>query len=361
MWPPRYLAAPMKAAHLRRTGLSFLASVSVIATMNAQLAGPESVEYDPVGDRYFVSNTQSGMIKVLDQVGTITDFATVSPAPYGLEIMDGVLYACSGGRVKGYDLDDASMVFDRDLNGTFLNGITTDGAFLYVTDFSAGRIYKVDPAANAHSTLVAATQGTPNGIVHRPGTDELLVAYWGSNAHVRSFDRNTGAPLADVGTSLTNIDGIAIDCLGRVLLASWSPDRITAFNWGAGSPNFTDLLVTGLNNPADIDFDEVGHRVCIPNTATDTVVLWPINDCPLEVPEGRTYTARVHPNPTDGLVRFDPPFTTAEPFLVVDAQGRIQAMGTLRPLATLDLGALPAGPYVILFSRAAQQVRVMKR
>ena len=69
---------------------------------HAQYQGPESVEYDPVGDRYFVSNTQSNTIKVRDQAGVVTDFVSgMASAPYGLEILGDVLYACTGGGVRG--------------------------------------------------------------------------------------------------------------------------------------------------------------------------------------------------------------------------------------------------------------------
>src|SRR5262245_58624544 len=72
----------------------------------AQYAGPESVEYDAANDRYLVSNTDDGTVKQRDQAGTVTPFATVSPAPYGLEIMGDTVFACSGGSVKGYLLSD---------------------------------------------------------------------------------------------------------------------------------------------------------------------------------------------------------------------------------------------------------------
>ena len=135
----------MKGPTSRLVLLAAVACLVVQDPASAQLSNPESVEYDPVGDRYFISNTGSNSIKQRDQAGTITDLAAVTPAPYGLEIMGDVLYACSGGSIKGYDLDDGSLAFSRNLGGTFLNGITTDGEFLYVTDFGAGRIYKVDP------------------------------------------------------------------------------------------------------------------------------------------------------------------------------------------------------------------------
>ncbi|MBK9175686.1 MAG: hypothetical protein IPM46_04975 [Flavobacteriales bacterium] len=340
--------------------LAIILFLLTAAAVRAQYNGPESVEYDPVGDRYFVSNTTGSVIKVRSQSGTVSDFVAVSPAPYGLEIMGDVLFACSGGSVKGYSLNDASLVFNRSLGGTFLNGIATDGTYLYVTDFSATRIYKVDVAGNSHTTLVANTSGTPNGIVHVPGTDLLLVAFWGSNAAVKAYDRNSGANLGSVSTTLTNIDGITIDCLGRVLLASWSPDRITAFEWGIISPTFTDLLVPGLNNPADIDFDFVNDRICIPNSGSNTVTLFDIS-CNTGVTEAPVVELlRAIPNPTAGVVRIEPPLSRDEAYILLDGRGLLVGGGTIRCGALLDIGRLPSGAYTIEFTRTGQRLRVVK-
>lgn len=337
-----------------------LLSAFVALTVQAQYNGPESVEYDPVGDRYFVSNTSSGVIKQRDQAGTVTDFASVSPAPYGLEIMGDVLYACSGGTIKGYSLADGTLVYTRNLNGSFLNGLATDGSYLYVTDFSAARIYKVDPIGDSHSTLVSNTSGTPNGIVWRPGTDELLVAFWGGSAAVKSFDRNTGLLGATQATTLTNIDGITIDCLDRVLIASWTPDRISAFTWGEPTPVFTDLMVPGLNNPADIDFDFTNNRVCIPNAGNNTVTLFDANCTSGLVTAATPATLQAVPNPTTGLVRIEPALTRAEPYILLDARGLLVGGGTLRSGALLDIGSLSEGLYTIELTRTGQRLRVVK-
>lgn len=349
-----------QSSFLFRMRFIVLFTLFAITGATAQYNGPESVEYDPVGDRYFVSNTTGSVIKVRDQAGTVTDFVSVSPAPYGLEIMGDVLYACSGGSVKGYSLADASLVFTRNLGGTFLNGIATDGTYLYVTDFSAARIYKVDPIGNSQSTLVSNTSGTPNGIVWRPGTDELLVAFWGSNASVKSFDRNTGLLGTTFTTTLTNIDGITLDCLDRVLLASWSPDRISAFNWGEPTPVLVDLMVPGLNNPADIDFDFANNRVCIPNAGNNTVTLFDA-DCSSGLTDAhKAEVLRAVPNPTTGLVRIEPALTRAEPYILLDARGLLVGGGSIRAGALLDIGSLAEGLYTIEFTRTGQRIRVVK-
>lgn len=325
----------------------------------AQYSGPESVEYDAVGDRYFISNTGSGIIKQRSQAGVVTDFVSVSPAPYGLEIKGDTLFACSGGSVKGYLLSNASPVFNLNLGGTFLNGITTDGTYLYVTDFGGQEIFRVDPTAGTFSSWVASTGGTPNGIVYAPEHDALLVAYWGGSAMVRAYDRLTASIAGTVSTTLTNIDGITLDCDGMVLIASWSPDRITRFEWGILSPTFEDLQVPGLNNPADIDFDDVHDRVCIPNAAANTVTLHEVT-CTTGIHEIERSALKVIPNPTTGLIRIEPAFNRDEPYILLDGRGLMIGGGTLRHQAQLDISALPAGAYVLDFTRVRKQVRVVK-
>lgn len=335
-----------------------LAAIACIPA-HAQYSGPESVEYDPVGDRYFVSNTGSRLITVQDQAGAVTTFANVGSAPYGLELLNGVLYACTGGGIKGFSTEDATVVFEIALGGSFMNGLTTDGTFLYATDFSAGRIYKVDVQEASSSVLVSNTNGTPNGIVWDPVGERLVVVFWGGNAPIKAFDRNTGAATTLTANSgVGSIDGVTIDCHGNFLVASWSPARITRFE-----PSFTqpgvDMGITGLSSPADIDFDTVHNRVCIPNSGSNTVLLADV-DCSIGITERRSYTTRVHPNPTTGLVRFDPPIKRSEPYMVLDARGCLQATGTLRAHAAMDLAGLPDGLYTIVFTRIAEQVRVVK-
>lgn len=329
-------------------------------TATAQYSGPESVEYDAVGDRYFVSTTTGASIKVRDQAGTVTNFVNVSPAPYGLEIMGDTLFACSGGGVKGYLLSNASLVFNHFVGGTFLNGITTDGQYLYATDYSAGKIFKVDVANNSHTTLVASTGGSPNGIVWDEVGQRLVVVFWGSNAPIKAYDRVTGAVTTLVaGTGLTNIDGVTIDCNGNFLTASWSPDRITRYE-----PTFTqagvDIGATGLNNPADLDFDPVNNKVCIPNSGSNTVSLVDVS-CSSGIAERTIDALRAIPNPTSDVLRFDPPFTHAEPYLLLDARGLLIGGATLSANAQLDVRTLEPGTYMLDFTRAHRQVRFVKQ
>jgi len=328
-----------------RIPLSSLALLPLLAC--SQYNGPESVEYDPAGDRYFVSNTSDGTIKQRDQIGTVTPFASVSPSPYGLEILGDTLYACSGGSVKGYLLSTGALVSNLNLGGAFLNGITTDGTYLYVTDFSDEKIFRVDPATNTFITWVANTNGTPNGIAYDATHDLLAVAFWGNNAAVKTYARNTAVLGWSTNTGVGSIDGIAVDCLGGYLIASWSPDRITRFEPLVLTPTFVDLQVPGLNNPADIDFDAVHDLVCIPNSGANTVTLHSVS-CITAVPEMNGSAAVVvSPNPTDGPLWLKGTSSTDLPYTLADAAGRTVRSGTLRTAAPLDLGSLVPGVYQI--------------
>ena len=105
--------------------------------------GPESIEYNPDDDRWFVSNSSNNQILECDNNGNILSVFVnnVGGGPHGLEYVDGILYACSGGRIKGYD-SIGNLVVNYYMGGTFLNGLTHKGNDLFMTDFSEKKMYR---------------------------------------------------------------------------------------------------------------------------------------------------------------------------------------------------------------------------
>ncbi|MBS1570477.1 MAG: SMP-30/gluconolactonase/LRE family protein [Bacteroidetes bacterium] len=316
--------------------------------LNAQYNGPESVEHDHAGQRYFISNTGSSTILQRAYDGTVSAFTgTLSPAPYGLELQGDTLFACMGGSVHGFSTANGAEVFNLNLGGTFLNGITSDGVFLYVTDFSAKKIFKLSPGQGTFTTLVANTVSTPNGIVWDEGMDRLWVACWGGNAPIKAYDRNSGLGMGSFTTALSNIDGIALDCQGRIIVASWAPDRISRFENTFSDPP-VDLAVPGLDNPADLDYDAVNDRICVPNSGNNTVAFAEVTDCTSNVKETVPYgNFKLWPNPTDGLLQTDLRVSRAVPFLVFNSRGMMVGSGTLSPHGQLDIAELGPGSYVL--------------
>ena len=80
--------------------------------------GPESVEFDPFSGSYFISNSNNGQILELDINNGLSIFASnLGNGPHGLEIVDNVLYACSGGRLKGYNLENGNQILNFNIGG----------------------------------------------------------------------------------------------------------------------------------------------------------------------------------------------------------------------------------------------------
>lgn len=334
----------------------------VSCTVNAQYSGPESVEHDAEGQRYFVSNTGNNSIKQQAYDGTVTAFASNLPgSPYGIELKGDTLFACMGGSIRGYSTADGVEVFNLSVGGTFLNGITTDGAFLYATDFSAKKIFKVNVEQLTYTTLVPNTVNTPNGIVWDPVLERLWVVGWGSSAKIKSYDRNSGAELSSYTTNLSNIDGVTLDCQGRIIVASWTPDQLTRYeNTFTQAPVI--LAATGLNDPADLDYDTVHDRVCVPNSGNNTVSLVDVTDCTTTVPEVAAYgTFAVWPNPTTGLLKLDLNLQHAVPFLVFNIRGTLVASGTLSPNGLLDITQLASGTYLVDVPAVRKKAKIVRR
>ncbi|HQV51754.1 MAG: T9SS type A sorting domain-containing protein [Flavobacteriales bacterium] len=336
--------------------LSFATLVAL--SLNAQsLTSPESVEYDPAYNRYLVSNSGDGTIVARDQAGVITSFATGIPSgPYGLEILENTLYACAGGRVRGFDLATGAEVFNVNTGGTFLNGIATDGMFIYVTDFNGDKIFKVDVDAATSSTLVANTNGTPNGIVHDPDTDLLWVAFWGANAPVKAYELD-GTPGQTFATTLSNIDGITRDCFGNLYLASWTPDAITRLEIASGTQTNMGWTVA---NPADIDFDAVNSLICIPNTSTSTVTLETVDDCITGVADLSAIGGlTISPNPTTNTIQIANT-TNARTYRIMDSASRVVLSGKIPSNATIDVSGLSPGVYMLALDKTAQFSRFVR-
>jgi hypothetical protein len=245
--------------------------------------GPESVEYHARLDRHLVGNT-GGPILTRAADGTLGLFTDATASPYGIELLGGTLFALDGGHLKGFDIDSAVPTLDYPIAGAaFLNGITSDGAHvLYVSDFSAKKIHRIDVAdleAPVAGTPVSTGSATPNGLVFDRAGQRVLVATWGSNAKILSLDA-TGdtAPVPLIETPLSNIDGIALDCNGAIVVAAWGGCGVAGGCLARFEPPFEldtpfTLLAEGLSSPADIDFGRASGMIAVPESGSDQVSL----------------------------------------------------------------------------------------
>lgn len=241
--------------------------------------GPESVEWDASNNRWLISNTVSHAILARDLNGNLTTFvASTTNGPHGIEILGDTLYACCGSRIKGYDLATGTEVVNINLGGSFLNGMTTDGdSVLYVTDFSAKDIIRVNPRNGQFYTMSSNTITTPNGILYDGANNRCIFVNWGSSAPIKQILLTPPYTVSTItSTTLGNCDGITKAQDGYYYVTAWSNNRLNRFR-----PDFTGghtVINVALASPADIDFkpgstDTVG----VPNSGNNTCTFIPLN------------------------------------------------------------------------------------
>lgn len=284
---------------------STLAAFTLFTTvLSAQsFSSPESVEYDDAGQRWFVGQNGSGVINVYSPgSSTLLPFASgLGSGPHGMEILGTVLYACDGASIKGFNLSNGAQVFNLNLGATFLNGITTDGStYLFATDFSAKKIYRICPSANTFN-IMASTTYSPNGIYYDAAGARCVFVNWGSNARIQAMAM-ADSSITNLYTlsAISNIDGITRDATGYWYISTWGGNALRRFD-----PTFSTAptsVMTGLSSPADLDINLAGDSIGIPNSGSANNVVFYTIPTMIDAPENPPVLVPVYPNPAGDIM-----------------------------------------------------------
>ncbi|MGZ4053580.1 MAG: T9SS type A sorting domain-containing protein [Bacteroidia bacterium] len=233
---------------------------------------PESVEFDYANNRWFISNhTGHTIITRNSATGALSPFASgFSSGPHGLEIVNDTLYACDGGDIKMYNINTAAAIGTITMGATFLNGITHDNTYLYATDFTAKKIYRINIATRAFSIFVTGLAKMPNGIIYDQPNNRCVFVTWNASAPIMAFDVTSGAVTTVTATTLNSCDGITKDGAGNYYVTAWGSGSTTG-TINKFNNTFTTgptPVVTGLNGPADIFYNTVTDTLGVPNSGT---------------------------------------------------------------------------------------------
>lgn len=244
-----------------------LCSISMAQSYN----NPESIVYDQVGDRYFISNKASNTILQLDSEHKLTTFiGSDLNAPKGLLIVGDTLISVNNTSIQGFLLSDASRVLNISIEGAvFMNDVTTDNkGNIYVSDTSNGMIYQVSLETGEYSTLVDSIKG-PNGVLYVSKSNSILICNWGENAKIQSFNLTYSILSNLVTTELSNLDGLASDKAGNIYVSSWGSNAVYRFDPSFKNPPV--IISEGHDGPADISIIKDKQRLCIPNFNANTI------------------------------------------------------------------------------------------
>ena len=266
--------------------LLMLVALNIASSTGQTLSDVESAEYDPINDRWLVSNGDG--ILWTDDLGESWNSLGNAMASHGMEVLGNTLFAIHGDDIVAYDINTGETLGSVTPNGAgFLNGMgsetSTECDFLVVSDFSTGRLLKVDvtnPDMMTVETLVDDTGTTPNGVTIRNGV--ATVVNWGGNSSILQVDLATGDLTTLIAnTGLGNCDGV--DWSGESLVvSSWSPQRITLFSPDAAMPGtwISETLTSPfeVSNPADLSVNTSGNAYAVACSGDNTVFFGSLED-----------------------------------------------------------------------------------
>lgn len=184
--------------------------------------------WDNLNNQFIISNAASGQLLTWDGEEEYGFFGADAQGSHGLQIVDGILYACYRNQIIAYDLE-RGLEFDRlELESArFLNGLTADDeGHLFATDFSKREVYQVNLSNEGitDAQLVTSLGRIPNGIHFKD--DLLCVLTWGRNADILFIEPSTGSVVEAMQTEVDNLEGIYEDADGDVLVTSWTPPGV---------------------------------------------------------------------------------------------------------------------------------------
>ncbi|HYG53394.1 MAG TPA: T9SS type A sorting domain-containing protein [Flavobacteriales bacterium] len=325
--------------------------------------GPESCEKDYTDGGVFVSNANAGNIVKLMPGGNLVSFASgFTSGPHGLELIGDTLYACDGANIVLVNRSTGAFINTVNLGASFLNGITHVGKNLFITDFSAKRIYRLNTANNTFNVFASTLTKTPNGIIYDYLNNRLVYCCWGSSAPVYEISLSDSTINLLATTATANCDGIAMNCQGEFFIASWSPNAIKKYD-----PTFsssTTLSLSGIGSPADIYFDLVDDTLYIPNSGNNTVTETDQPSCfnSVECYCGIIDNTQIYPNPLSDhlIIENNGGF---ELFKMIDARGRVVFSSELaNSINSFSLENISPGIYFVhlLSGKHVRTIKVCK-
>lgn len=258
----------------------------------AQFARPESVNWDPVTQFWYIGNqgaaggTDGYITRVpfdLDDAKIERMWLTGLNDPRGLRVRNGKLYVADNNVLVSVNIAAKAITRSAAVapavagGNVLLNDVDVgpDGS-AYVSDTQGNRILKfaTPDVANNASAVFAAPVGlnalnSPNGVLVDGTT--LFNVEVGNNGRVRRLNLADGANLANLGTQTGRWDGIEKDG-ANYLVSDVVNALLFRFDGAAGTAvMLRDFKQDGLTGAADIGWDPVARRLGVPDTSGNRV------------------------------------------------------------------------------------------
>jgi sugar lactone lactonase YvrE len=209
--------------------LAFILLKVFVWGLGPQLDKPESVAFDPVGNRFLISNVGSGSIIAMDEDGKFHKYMPKAfKAPKGILLKDDMLYVTDPTQVHVVDVSEATIIDSYAIEGAVaLNDIAiSEHGLLYLTDSGANCVFIYDPASRTQEKVISPLLQSPNGIVYDRPRWQMFIVNNAERSPILSLDVRDKNVSIFMDSVYSNLDGIAIDDLGRIYFSSWKEEMI---------------------------------------------------------------------------------------------------------------------------------------
>jgi DNA-binding beta-propeller fold protein YncE len=236
------------------------------------LQNPEHIAWDPLHQRYLVTNYGNGTVVSIDKNDTRQVVLTGLTNCMGIHIQDTMLMISYGKKIRFLDLNTLRQFREVTLNtSTWLDGMITDNQHnVYVIE-SGGKIFKVN--MDTYETTTIVTSGIPQyaqDMAFDPVNNRLIVVAWQVNSAIKAVDLASYAVTTLQTTQLGNFDGVARDSLGN-LYVSCHRNGGKVYRFDSSFQQAPAVIYSGLISPAGLCLNEADNELAIPDFDGNTV------------------------------------------------------------------------------------------
>jgi sugar phosphate isomerase/epimerase len=255
---------------------------------------PDQIVWHAPSKTWFVSNLGGGISLARDGYGWITRLDAKGEvlsarwldgfdAPSGMVATDDTLYVCDRDGLAEVDIASASVRKMHIIkNGLFINDVAraTNGD-LFISDFSANRIYRIPPGGEPEVFIDDPQLDTPDGLLIVE--NHLIVGTWGPITNTATFETSQPGTMLAIdlntkeirpykgGGEVGNMEGLT-RANGVIYATDWMRGaliRETATGW--------EDVLKGLKNPTDPGYAPELGVVAVPEHTGNRILFLLVN------------------------------------------------------------------------------------
>ncbi|MDD4310444.1 MAG: SMP-30/gluconolactonase/LRE family protein [Candidatus Cloacimonetes bacterium] len=221
----------MKRKYILLLILVFAAMIAVFVWygLKSPLQGPESIAFDSVGKRFLISNVKGGSITSMTLAGKHEKFLSSGmQSPRGIVIKDGNLFIADDTNIKIVDIESAKLSDTIPIpDAKLLNDLVFDKTGkLFITDTKASCLFMLNVSTKKAEKIISPLLKAPNGIVYDMPRDQMFIVGQTKQSSILSLSLIDNSVRVFMDTMYSDLDGIAIDDLGRIYISSWAEKMI---------------------------------------------------------------------------------------------------------------------------------------